>query len=193
MKIDEYQILCWYSFIIFDAYFMKHKLLLRILALTLLVLFAGTSTLTSPDHGTRSFKHTSVYHFTSTTDILPFAEHETVYKIAVSFCFIIFSFFSLHVGSFKPSSRFLITICQRNWFYRNITINAPSMRLVSTVPIALPTNSLLSRNASISTPSGKVFSICFIRSFTLFTTALEFSPFSIRVIAPTTSPLSLYC
>ena len=40
-----------------------------------------------------------------------------------------------------------------------ITISAPSIKFFSTVPIALFTSSLRSRKASISTPSGKVFSI----------------------------------
>ncbi len=69
-----------------------------------------------------------------------------------------------------------------------ITISAPSIRFFSTVPMVRPTSSLRSRNASISSPSGNVFSICCIRSFTRFTTAFEFSPFSIKTMAPTTSP-----
>ena len=77
----------------------------------------------------------------------------------------------------------------RNSINTNITINAPSKRFLVTVPIALSTNLPLSMNASATTPSGKVLLICAIFSFTLSTTALEFSPFNIKAKPQTISPL----
>ena len=41
----------------------------------------------------------------------------------------------------------------------NITISAPSIRFLLTVPMALFTNLVRSKNGSITSPSGKVFSI----------------------------------
>ena len=69
------------------------------------------------------------------------------------------------------------------------TINAPSIRLVCTVLIALSTKTVLSINASISTPSGSDFLICSILSFTTLTTSPLFSPLSIITIPETSSPL----
>ena len=74
----------------------------------------------------------------------------------------------------------------------NTTISAPSNKLVSTVLMALFTILVLSKNGSMTTPSGNIFCISAILSFTLFTTKEEFSPFSIITTAPATSPSSLY-
>ena len=51
-----------------------------------------------------------------------------------------------------------------------IAINAPSIKFFETVLMALFTIFVLSKNGSISTPSGKVFSICVMRSFTFLIT-----------------------
>ena len=72
-----------------------------------------------------------------------------------------------------------------------ITMSAPSNKLVSTVLMALFTILVLSKNGSITTPSGNIFCISAILSFTLFTTKEAFSPFSIITTAPATSPSSL--
>ena len=79
----------------------------------------------------------------------------------------------------------------RNNTRTKTTINAPSKRLISTVLMALFTILVLSRNGSIITPSGSVFSITLMRSLTSLMTFDEFSPLSIITIAPATSPLSL--
>ena len=50
---------------------------------------------------------------------------------------------------------------------------------------------VLSKNGSITTPSGNIFCISAILSFTLFTTNEAFSPFNIITTAPATSPSSL--
>ena len=71
------------------------------------------------------------------------------------------------------------------------TINAPSIRFFSTVPMALSTIFVRSRNGSITTPSGNDFCICTIRSFTFLITSLLLAPFNIITTAPATSPLSL--
>ena len=73
----------------------------------------------------------------------------------------------------------------------NTTISAPSNKLVSTVLMALFTILVLSKNGSITTPSGSIFCISAILSFTLFTTNEAFSPFNIITTAPATSPSSL--
>ena len=72
-----------------------------------------------------------------------------------------------------------------------ITMSAPSTRFVVTVPIALSTNFDLSKNYSITTPSGNVLLIVSILSFTSVITFAEFAPFSIITIALTTSPSPL--
>ena len=69
-----------------------------------------------------------------------------------------------------------------------ITINAPSNKFLDTVPMALSTNFVLSKNGSTVIPSGNVFSICAILVFTLPITFEELAPFSISTIPPTTSP-----
>ncbi len=69
-----------------------------------------------------------------------------------------------------------------------ITIKAPSIKLVWTVLIALFTKTVLSINASISTPSGSDFLICSILSLTTLTTSPLFSPLSIITIPETSSP-----
>ena len=69
-----------------------------------------------------------------------------------------------------------------------ITIKAPSNKLVSTVLMALLTIFVLSKKGSMTTPSGNIFCISAILSFTLFTTKDEFSPFNIITTAPATSP-----
>ena len=77
----------------------------------------------------------------------------------------------------------------RNKIKTKITIKAPSSKFFVTVPIALSTNLPLSIKASATTPSGNVLLICTILSFTLSTTALEFSPFNINTKPETISPL----
>ncbi len=72
-----------------------------------------------------------------------------------------------------------------------ITIKAPSSKLVSTVVMALLTILVLSRKASISTPSGNDFLISSILVFTLFITSLLLAPFNIITTPPATSPWSL--
>ncbi|MNQ91623.1 hypothetical protein D3C85_1070130 [compost metagenome] len=72
-----------------------------------------------------------------------------------------------------------------------ITISAPSIKLVSTVLMALSTILVRSRKGSITTPSGSISCILAILSFTRFTTTDEFSPLSIITTAPATSPWSL--
>lgn len=79
----------------------------------------------------------------------------------------------------------------RNNTRTKITISAPSSRFLETVPIALLTIFVRSRKGSSSTPSGKVFWIAAIFSFTSFITRLLLSPFSIITTAPATSPSSL--
>ena len=69
----------------------------------------------------------------------------------------------------------------------NITINAPSIKFFCTVLMALSTNSLLSRKGSISTPSGKVFRIWSILSFTRPTTSEALLSFNSNTIPPTAS------
>ena len=72
----------------------------------------------------------------------------------------------------------------------NTTINAPSSRFFSTVPMALFTIFERSRKASTTMPSGKVCWIWAIRAFTFLMTSLLFAPFNIITIPPETSPLS---
>ena len=72
-----------------------------------------------------------------------------------------------------------------------MTIKAPSNKFVSTVLMALLTILVLSKKGSITTPSGNIFCISAILSFTLLTTKEEFSPFNIITTAPATSPSSL--
>ena len=79
----------------------------------------------------------------------------------------------------------------RNKTRTKTTINAPSKRFFSTVPIALFTILVRSRNASIFTPSGNVFWISSILVFTFLITSLELAPFIIITTAPATSPLPL--
>ena len=86
-------------------------------------------------------------------------------------------------ATINPARRF-----PRNNISTNITINAPSNKFLVTVPIALSTNFPLSIKASATTPSGRVLLICSIFSFTLSTTALEFSPLSISTNPQTISP-----
>ena len=71
------------------------------------------------------------------------------------------------------------------------TINAPSNKFVSTVLIALFTIFVLSKNGSITTPSGSVFCISSIFDFTSLITCELFPPFTIITTAPATSPLPL--
>ena len=86
----------------------------------------------------------------------------------------------------KPARRF-----PKNNTNTKITIKAPSKRFFSTVPIALFTILVRSRNASIFTPSGNVFWISSILVFTFLITSLELAPFIIITTAPATSPLPL--
>ena len=86
----------------------------------------------------------------------------------------------------KPALRF-----PRKRIRIKITLNAPSIRLVETVLIALSTNFLRSRNGSISTPSGRVFLICSILALTALITSEELAPFSIITIPVTISPSPL--
>ncbi len=72
-----------------------------------------------------------------------------------------------------------------------ITINAPSKRFFSTVPMALFTILVRSKNGSMVTPSGSVFLMSSMRSFTFLITSLLLAPLSIITIAPATSPSSL--
>ena len=72
-----------------------------------------------------------------------------------------------------------------------MTIKAPSAKLVSIVRMALLTILVLSKKGSITTPSGNVFSMSAILSFTFLMTSLLFAPFNIITMAPATSPSSL--
>ena len=67
----------------------------------------------------------------------------------------------------------------------------PFDQILTTVLIALFTIFVLSRNGSITIPSGRVFRICSIRSFTFLITSLLLAPFNIMTTAPETSPSSL--
>ena len=71
------------------------------------------------------------------------------------------------------------------------TINAPSAKFFSTVPMALFTIFVRSKKASITTPLGNCFWIFATRSFTAPTTSLLLAPFSIITTAPATSPSAL--
>ena len=71
------------------------------------------------------------------------------------------------------------------------TISAPSNRFFSTVPMALFTILVRSKKASIFTPSGSVFWISVMRSFTFWITSFELAPFIIITTAPATSPSPL--
>ena len=73
-----------------------------------------------------------------------------------------------------------------------ITINAPSIRFVLTVPMARFTILVRSKKVSTMMPSGRDFLIWSIRTLMASMTAEAFSPFSIRTTAPATSPLSSY-
>ena len=86
----------------------------------------------------------------------------------------------------NPARRF-----PRNNTNTKTTINAPSKRFFSTVPMALFTILVRSKNASIFTPSGKVFWISSILVFTFLMTSFEFSPFIIITTAPAISPSPL--
>ena len=69
----------------------------------------------------------------------------------------------------------------------NMTMSAPSIRLVCTVLVVLEIRSLLSMMVLISNPSGSDFSTSSIRSFTFCMTALGLEPFSIMMMPPTDS------
>ena len=69
-----------------------------------------------------------------------------------------------------------------------MTIKAPSIRFLLTVPMALSTSLDRSKKGSKVTPSGNVSLISSIFDLTLSITSAEFSPFSIITIALTTSP-----
>ena len=71
----------------------------------------------------------------------------------------------------------------------NTTIKAPSRRFFSTVPMALSTSLVRSRNGSTSTPLGRDLRICSIFSLTNPTTSALFAPLSIMTMPLTTSPL----
>ena len=86
----------------------------------------------------------------------------------------------------KPALRF-----PKNKINTKITIKAPSNKLVATVLMALFTIFVLSKNGSITIPSGSDFSIEAILAFTLSMTNLLFSPFNIITTAPATSPFAL--
>ena len=73
-----------------------------------------------------------------------------------------------------------------------ITINAPSIKLVSTVPMARFTNPVRSTKGSISISAGKDFLIVSILAFTLATTSALLAPFNIITIPPTASRCPLY-
>ena len=73
----------------------------------------------------------------------------------------------------------------------NKTIIAPSSKLVFTVPKVRLTNLVRSRKVLISTPSGRVFSICFMRSSICPITFAAFAPFNMSTTAPETSPSSI--
>ena len=79
----------------------------------------------------------------------------------------------------------------RNKTKTKITIKAPSNKFLLTVPMALFTIFVLSRKASIFTPSGSVFWISSILLFTNLITSLEFEPFIIITTPPATSLLPL--
>ena len=90
-------------------------------------------------------------------------------------------------ATIKPALKF-----PRNSINTKITMSAPSIKFFSTVPIALFTRSVLSKNGSIITSSGSDACTVFIRSFTLATTAELLAPFTINTIPPTTSFSPLY-
>ncbi len=73
----------------------------------------------------------------------------------------------------------------------NITISPPATRLWAMVFSTRFTSCVRSMKGSITTPSGRLFCICAIRSFTLRLTSWKFSPFSIIAIPATTSPSPL--
>ena len=79
----------------------------------------------------------------------------------------------------------------RNSTSTNMTIRAPSAKLRATVPMALFTSLVRSRNGSTVTPSGRLFSMAVIRCFTARITSLAFAPFSMSTSPPVTSPSSL--
>ena len=72
-----------------------------------------------------------------------------------------------------------------------ITINAPSIKFFSTVPIALLTNSVLSKYGSIKISSGSECWMIGIFALIRLTTSLLFSPFNIITTPPTASTLPL--
>ena len=80
----------------------------------------------------------------------------------------------------------------RNNTRTKMTMRAPSSKFFETVLMALLTIFVRSKKGSITTPSGNVFSICIIFSFTLSMTRLLLSPFNIITMPPATSPSSLY-
>ena len=88
-------------------------------------------------------------------------------------------------ATIKPALKF-----PNNKTKTKITIKAPSAKFLVTVLMALFTNLVLSRNGSITIPSGSVFLICAIRSLTFSITLEELAPFNIITTAPTTSPSS---
>ena len=89
-------------------------------------------------------------------------------------------------ATIKPARQF-----PRNNTNTKITIKAPSIRLLRTVWMALLTILVRSRKGSMIMPSGKVFLMSLIRSFTSWITWLLLAPLSIITIAPATSPSSL--